>query len=166
MATYYFAYGADMDPEELNLHHDRHRRPRMSFAKSTPASLKGYRLTCDIASKYRHAGIFNVVVDPLETVHGVIYELHPGDSVSIAAMKEGEDAGYALSVLPVKTRKGETIPAVVLHAGKNTVELKPSAAYLDIVIAAAKRHGLPIEWIQQLEARRLGSKAAPAAQSN
>ena|SRR5258706_3614017 len=159
MATYYFAYGADMDSEELNLQHDRHRRPRTSFAKSTPAILKGYRLICDITSKYRHSGIFNVVQDSRSTVHGVIYELHPGDSVSMAAMKEGEDADYALSVLPVKTRTGEDIPAVVLHAKQAPQELKPSTAYLDIVIGAAKRHGLSTDWIQQLEARRLSSKA-------
>jgi hypothetical protein len=158
MATYYFAYGADMDIDEINLHHDRHRRPRISFTKSTPAVLKGYRLVCDIASKYRQAGIFNVVEDPDGTVHGVIYELRPGDSVSIAAMKEGEDADYSLSVLPVKTRKGEDIPAIVLHAKGNPKELAPSQDYLTIVIRAAKRHGIPAEWIKHLDAQRPSSK--------
>src|SRR5437763_341259 len=99
-----------MDTDDLNLHHDRHRRPRIRFSKSTPAVLKGYRLRCDIASKYRHAGIFNVIPDPMSAVHGVIYELQPGDTISITAMKEGEVADYSLSVLSVKTREGEDIP--------------------------------------------------------
>src|ERR1700730_7247565 len=105
MATYYFAYGADMDIGELDLQHDRRRRPRLRFAKSTAATLPGYRLICDIASHFRQGGIFNVIPDPAATVHGVIYTLHPGDTISVAAMKEGDVAKYALSILPVKTKK-------------------------------------------------------------
>ena len=154
MATYYFAYGADMDAEELDLQHDRRRQPRLRFAKSTPAVLKGYRLICDIASKSRRGGIFNVIPDPLSVVHGMIYELHPGDTISITAMKEGDVAEYALSLLPVKTRKGEDIPALVLHAKEDKKQLKPSNTYLDIVIRAARQHGLPSEWVQHLETLR------------
>lgn len=158
MATYYFAYGADMDANDLDLHHDRRRRPRLRFAKSTPAVLSGYRLACDIASKYRRAGIFNIRKDPVGMVHGVVYELHPGDTVSIASLKEGEKAQYALSLLPVKTTQGEDIPALVLHAKEGVKELKPSHSYLDIVIGAARHHKLPSEWIQFLGTFRLPSK--------
>jgi hypothetical protein len=155
MSTYYFAYGADMDADELDLHHDRRRRPRLHFAKSTPAVLKGYRLICDISSKYRRAGIFNVVPDSQSNVCGVIYELHPGDTLSIVALKEGEEADYALSLLPVKTTRGEEIPALVLHAEPGASKLKPSDAYLDIVIKAARHHKLASDWIDQLKTWRV-----------
>ena len=150
MATYYFAYGADMDSNELDQQHDRRRQPRLRFAKSTPAILKGYRLICDIASTRRRGGIFNVVPDPISVVHGMIYELHPGDTISISALKEGDVAEYALSLLPVKTRKGEDIPALVLHAKEDKKQLKPSASYLDVVIRAARNHKLPTDWVRQL----------------
>src|SRR5207237_4375719 len=69
MATYYFAYGADIDSEQLDLQQDRRRRRRMNFARSAPAVLEGYRLVCDIASKSWRGTIFNVLPDPTAAVH-------------------------------------------------------------------------------------------------
>ena len=143
-----------MDAGELDLQHDRRRQPRIRFAKSTPAVLKGYRLICDIASKTRRGGIFNVIPDPISEVHGMIYELCPGDTLSISVLKEGDIAKYSLSVQSVRTRMGEEIPALVLHAQEDRKQLKPSNAYLDIVIKAARQHRLPPEWVQHLETLR------------
>jgi hypothetical protein len=148
--TYYFAYGADMDMEELNFQQDRRRRLRMRFAKSVPAFLKGYRLVCDIESKHWLGGIFNVVPDPASRVYGVRYELHPGDTISIGAIKEGHAAEYGLSLLPVQTLSGEESPALFLHAKPAKKPLPPSAAYHHVVLKAAKAHRLPAEWIETL----------------
>jgi hypothetical protein len=155
MPTYYFAYGADMDSKELDLQHDRRRRPRLRFARSAVATLPGHRLICDISSKNRRGGIFNVVPDASSNVYGMIYELHPGDTISVAALKEGENADYELSLQPVKTvKKGDQLAALVLHAKPAKKQIKPSGAYLDIVIKAARSHSLPAEWVQFLETLR------------
>lgn len=158
MATFYFAYGADMDAAELDLHHDRKRRPRLRFARWNPAVLKGYRLVCDIASSYRKAGIFNVVPDPGSSVYGVLYELSPGDTISVTTLKEGDKARYELSLLPIETLRGLNATALVLHAVPDKKTLAPSDAYVDIVARAARHHGLPAEWVRRLE----GMKASPA----
>jgi len=151
MATYYFAYGADMDSVELDLQHDRRRRPRIRFVSSEPATLQGYRLVSDITSRVRRGGIFNVIPDPTASVSGAVYELRAGDTISVAVMKEGEIAKYELSLLPVKTHKGKVISALVLHAQPEKKQLKPTPDYLEIVIRAARKHKLPLEWIKYLQ---------------
>jgi hypothetical protein len=149
--TYYFAYGVDMDSVELDLQLDRRRRPRLRFARTTRASLPGYRLICDIASRTHHGGVFNIIPEPTSTVHGVVYELHPGDTITVGAIKLGETARYALSLLPVTTRTGEVVSALVLHAAPEKKQLAASQSYLDIVLRAARNHGLPATWLQYLK---------------
>jgi cation transport regulator ChaC len=149
--TYYFAYGVDMDTDELDLQLDRRRRPRLRFARTTRASLAGYRLICDIASRTHHGGVFNIVPDPTSTVHGVVYELHPGDTITVGAIKLGETAHYVLSLLPVTMRTGDVVTALVLHANPEKKQLAASQTYLDIVLRAARAHGLPASWLQHLK---------------
>ena len=151
MAQYYFAFGADMDPEDLGLRCEVRRRQRIRFAKSTPAVLKGYRLLCNIPSLYRRGGIFNIVADAKSSVHGVVYELHPGDCISTAMIKEGEGKEYLLAVVTVQTSQGENIPALALRANSESKALQPAPAYLKIVVQAAQRHRLPPEWISRLQ---------------
>jgi len=153
MATYYFAYGSDMDSHELDLQHDRRRRPRMRFADSSPAVLSGYRLVCNLPSKYQSGGVLNLVPDASARVCGVAYELHPGDTISVSVLKQGETE-CVLSLLPVKTKKGETLQALVFHTKADAKPLIPSAIYLDTVVKAAKKHKLSADWIQQLETLR------------
>jgi hypothetical protein len=152
MAQYYFAYGADLDPEDLGLRCEYRRRQRIRFAKSTPAVLKGFRLVCNIQSQYRRGGIFNILPDPSSEVHGVIYELLPGDAISAMMIKEGESSNYLLAVNTVRTSKGEEIQALVLRADAKSKSLTPSPAYLNVVIQAARHHHLPPEWIAKLSA--------------
>jgi len=151
MASYYFAYGADLDPEDLALRCEIRRRHRVRFAKSKPAVLKGFRLTCNIPSHYRQGGIFNIVPDPNDAVHGVVYELHAGDSLSTGIMKEGESTNYALAVHRVRTARGKNLQALVLRAEATNKQLAPSPEYLQIVLRAAQRHRLPSRWIQTLK---------------
>ncbi len=151
MATYYFAYGADLDPEDLGLRCSMRRRQHVRFAKSTPAYLKGYKLTANIPSHYRQGGIFNITPDPEGTVHGAVYELHAGDTISAAMMKEGEGASYLLAVETVHAAKGKTFQALVLRADAAGKTLMPSQSYLDVVLKAAKKHKLPAEWIATLQ---------------
>jgi len=153
MPTYYFAYGADLDPEDLGLRCEMRRRQRVRFAKSTPAVLKDYRLICNIPSHYRRGGIFNITPEPGGAVHGAVYELHPGDAISAVMIKEGESTSYLLAIDTVHTAKGKTVQALVLRGDATSKPLIPAQGYLDIVIKAAKRHGLPAEWIASLHAR-------------
>lgn len=154
MKAYYFAYGADMDMAELNLQQDRRRRPRLRFAKSQPAVLKGYRLICDIESKVWGGGIFNVVPDPESSVYGVRYELHPGDTISVSSLNEGPGAKFGLSLQPVQALKGESSPALLLVAKAEKAGLSPSAPYHKVVVNAAKAHRLPATWIEHLHTLR------------
>jgi|GEM_PF-3056040 hypothetical protein len=151
MKQYYFAYGADMDPEDLELRCDMRRRQRVRFARSYKAVLEGFRLVCNLHSTYRRGGIFNLAVDPKGIVHGVAYELHPGDTISSMMIKEGESKNFLLSVMSVRVGRS-VIPALVLRAEPTGKMLRPDPTYLKIVIEAARRHRLPQEWISSLKA--------------
>lgn len=151
MAQYYFAYGADMDLDDLGLRCDLRRRQRIQFAKWFPAVLPGYELYCNIPSSYRSGGIFNVIPNPKAQVHGVVYELHAGDTISTMMVKEGQSKSYLLHILEVKTVKGKLHPALVLQGTPTSRKLKPSPAYVDVVIDAARKHRLPAEWIAHLQ---------------
>src|SRR5205814_7775295 len=96
-------------------------------------------------------GIFNILRDRAGVVHGVVYELHPGDAISAAMIKEGESASYLLAVDSVQTVKGKTLQALILRADAKGKPLIPSPTYLEVVIRAARRHHLPPEWIAQLQ---------------
>jgi hypothetical protein len=150
MAQYYFAYGADLDPEDLGLRCEIRRRQRIRFAKSTPALLKGFKLVCNIPSHYRKGGIFNIVPDPTGVVHGVVYELHAGDAISTAMLKEGEGLNYLLAINSVCTAQGKILQALVLRAEAKSKVLLPTPQYLQIVVRAAERHRLPAEWVSHL----------------
>jgi hypothetical protein len=151
MPQYYFAYGADLDPEDLGIRCEVRRRQRIRFAKSTPATLKGFRLICNIPSHYRRGGIFNIIPDPAGVVHGAVYELHPGDAISTSVLKEGEGVNYLLAVNTVRTSKGKDLPAMIMRAEATSKALTPSPSYLQVVIRAAKKHGLPAAWIASLQ---------------
>jgi hypothetical protein len=150
VAQYYFAYGADMDIDDLGLRCELRRRGRMRFARSTAGFIKGFSLVCNITSRHRQGGIFNIVPDPAGAVHGVLYELHPGDLISTTLIREGESKSYYLAACEVTTRSGKVHPAVVLCGDAKSKALKPTPSYVDVVSKAAQNHGLPREWIETL----------------
>jgi len=141
-----------MDMTDLLHRCDQRRRNHVRFVSSVPAVLKGYRLVSNVFSRDRQSGILNIVPDPKGTVHGVVHELPAGDALSARDLAEGEPHTFRLVTATVTTARGKDVPASVLVASVKTKSIfRPSDSYMQLVIKAAKEHGLPSSWIEKLE---------------
>lgn len=132
----YFAYGSNMD------------RAAMQARCPNSRALGRARLA-------RHsffimsAGYASVKCDPRMQVHGVLYDLALSD---IPGLDRYEDVGrglYNKVVQPVLRESGAPVRALV-YVGRSQGEGKPSGAYLDAIIAAAKDWSLPAAYLSHL----------------
>ena len=101
--------------------------------------LPGYRFVI------ARAGLAGVDPDPSSDVHGVLWRLSPADVAALDAF-EGVDEGLYRKV--VFSIDGGP---VLLYVPEDRERGTPAPAYLSSVIAAAKRHGLPEDYVKELE---------------
>lgn len=129
----YFAYGANMDTTGM-----AGRCPGASLLG--PTRLPGYRFVI------ARAGFAGLDPDPSSDVHGVLWQLTPQDVTALDAY-EGVDEGlYRKAVFSI-----DGGPALV-YVPADRERGKPTAAYLSAVVAAAKRHGFPGDYVREIEA--------------
>jgi gamma-glutamylcyclotransferase (GGCT)/AIG2-like uncharacterized protein YtfP len=123
----YFAYGANMDVAAMAARCPHSRAIGL-------ARLPRHRLI--ISSD----GYANVVRDPRMIVHGLLWDLALSD-VSILDRFEDVPRLYSKVMQPVLTEAG--IRRALIYVGKATGVGRPRPGYLDAVLAAATRLGLP-----------------------
>lgn len=145
MAVSYFAYGSNMAPNVIVT-----LCPGSRFLGA--ACLADYRLAFTRRSRKTGTGVADIVQAPGQTVWGVLYEIRD-DELAAIDRKEGYDWAYTRIVLPVRLRVGGPERTAVIYTvrSKDPTEIPPSRQYLDRIIAAARRRGLPGTYIQQLE---------------
>jgi gamma-glutamylcyclotransferase (GGCT)/AIG2-like uncharacterized protein YtfP len=140
----YFAYGSNMDRAAMRL-----RCPGShALGRARLARHKFFIMGSGYAS---------VKCDPRMDVHGVLYELALSD---IPGLDRYEDVGrglYKKLTQPVLRDTGSPVRALI-YVGSSQVEGKPSSAYLNAVIAAAKDWVLPEAYVSYLAS--LGEAAA------
>ncbi len=144
MSTLYFAYGSNMDPQEIG----RHCR---SAHRLGAARLDGFRLAFTRRSIRSGSGVADVVRDGDQVVWGVLYELHDGDLKALDA-KEGLGWAYTRRREPVVlgfdgSRHEAHVYTVLL---KEQDPVPPAREYLERMIAAGTRNGLPASYISML----------------
>lgn len=81
-------------------------------------------------------------------VHGVIYEI-PASEKPRLDKAEGLGAGYEEKQVVVETSAGR-ISALVYYATKIDVSLTPFTWYKALVVAGAREHALPAEYVAAL----------------
>lgn len=124
----YFAYGANLD--------------RTAMACRCPSSrvlgtavLPGYRFIV------MAAGYATVVPDAIGAVHGLLWDLAPGDMPALDAFEEVERGLYRRVTLPIL--HGMTkVEALVYQAAQATPGVA-QPGYMEAVIAAAEAAALP-----------------------
>ena len=143
--VWYFAYGSNLWIDQKR---DRTGAIRQGSERPRIARLPDYRLAFNKrgASGEVYA---NLVPCPRETVVGVIYRC---DAAAMAEMDRRE-GGYDRQWVRVATADGTTVEAITYIArdGNTTAERPPSSEYLTKIITGARQHGLPQEYIQQIE---------------
>jgi gamma-glutamylcyclotransferase len=136
MAMEYFAYGSNMDEEVMQARCPAHRFVGV-------ARLDGHRLAFTRRSVRTGTGS--------RTVWGVLYEVDP-EGLRALDRKEGHGWAYERQRRGVHLladgSKHDAITYTVLH--KEPQEVPPSRSYLEGLIAAARRRGLPEPYISTL----------------
>lgn len=88
--------------------------------------------------------------DASSTVYGVLYEV-PDDLTNLDKA-EGAGKGYERTTMDVLREDGTSVTAIVYIATKTQQKLAPYTWYHDYVVAGAREHNLPADYIAQLKA--------------
>jgi gamma-glutamylcyclotransferase len=150
--TWYFAYGSNLSVYQKTVRTGTIREARR-------CRLHGYRLAFNKWSDSRGL-CANIVPDEAATVWGVAYLC---DEAAIAELDDCEGVAgghYRHEHVAVVTDAGDVLEALTYVAGEDHVgeEGRPSRTYLDRILAGARQHGLPEEYVRQI--LELGSRAS------
>jgi hypothetical protein len=147
--SWYFAYGSNLC-REIFL-----ERRGMRPLASRRARLDGHRLTFDLPVGPGERGVANLVPDPTAATWGACYLLDAAACERLDGT-EGVHLGYYRRLaVTVVTDDGECLAAFAYQGAAAVAGRKPSARYLGLILAGAREHGLPAEWIRHLEGLEL-----------
>jgi gamma-glutamylcyclotransferase len=146
MRSLYFAYGSNMDEAHMRAH-----CPSSRCIGS--ARLGGHRLAFTRRSVMSGTGVADVVADPGEAVWGVLYELDGGDLQALDR-KEGNGWAYAREQKRVRLVADSSVHSAIVYTVmvREPDGVLPSREYLERLIGAAERHGLPSGYVAALRA--------------
>jgi hypothetical protein len=115
-----------------------------------PAELPGHRLAFLRRSIRWQGGAADIVPADGESVWGVLWELPLG----LGELDAKEAAGDAYRRRRVEVvAAGRPTSAVAYEViEKESLEVAPTRAYLDTLLAGGREHGLPESWLLRIEA--------------
>jgi len=117
--------------------------------------LHGFELRFDLPVGPGERGVANVAPLERSSVWGVAYRLTHPDAERLDRTEGVHHGAYARLAVQVSATRGEVIPAFTYHSGRGVVGRKPSRRYLALILAGARHHGLPGEWVERLRAFEL-----------
>ena len=142
---WYFGYGSNMDPRTFL------GRRSMQPLSSQPGQLEGFELCFDLAVGPGERGVANVCKRPGGQVWGVLYCLRTEESLRLDRT-EGVHRGHYVR-LPVEVKaEGGPRSAFTYHSARGRPGRKPSRRYLGLLLAGARHHRLPPEYLETLRA--------------
>jgi len=124
-----------------------------------PGVLRGYSLKWHKSGR-DGSGKCDVVVEPQAAVHGVLYEILPAEKHALDRA-EGLGSGYDEQWVHVE-HQGKVVCAYIYRASSLDPSLAPYGWYKALVLAGARQHCLPAEYIAALEA--VAARVDPDAQ--
>jgi len=140
MKKFYFAYGSNMDQNQMN---SRCPNPKLLGV----AILKGYKFVYDGCSYKRKGAVANIVESPDEIVYGALYEISINDEKRLDNY-EGYCKSYDKKTVKVKDSEGREYEAMVYYRYPKEEGL-PSNEYENIVVNAGRKLGLPEDYIEK-----------------
>jgi cation transport regulator ChaC len=144
--VHYFGYGSNVDPGTFL------GRRRMRPLETVVARLDDWELLFDLPVGPGERGVANVRPRPGAHVWGVVYRITRAQAVHLDRTEGVDRGGYRRVWVEVAVAGGESRRAYTLHAPHARGDRKPSRRYLGLLLAGARHHGLPDEWIATLRA--------------
>jgi len=159
----YFAYGSNMNPDQMRSRAPGHRVVGL-------AALKEHRLAFPVYSNEWGGGVSSIQLHHGETVWGVLYEVSEEE---IKTLDRFEGYRGPANQHNVYDREHVTVELVRpddgsfprrvradLYVARPSNPSPPSRRYLDTLIAGSRHHRLPEEYITQLSAVPVMSEKA------
>ena len=156
-AIWYFGYGSNMSPAIF------HERRQMRPLAVRWGWLEGYQLCFNIPVGPGERGVANVEPAAGARICGVVYLL-PAAECDRLDRTEGVHVGLYQRI-PVSVQvAGACLSAFTYQSRLTHDGRKPSARYMGLLLAGARHHGLPAEYIAHLESFELAWDERVAAQ--
>lgn len=146
----YFAYGSNMDSEDLANWCSRKGYSAIEPVKTQRAILNGHFLSFDFFSRLgRHGGAANITNDRECQVPGILMWLEDREKTKIRE-KEGPST-YEEIPVSVESEDGvlhhDVLTYRVFPERREHRSVKPTHEYKNIMIKGAEDHRLPKDWI-------------------
>jgi len=143
---WYFAYGSNLDPGTFL------GRRRMRPLDTRVAVLEDFALRFDLPVGPGERGVGNVVACAGERVWGALYLLTLTEAARLDRTEGVHHGAYTrLEVVP-RAADGAALAAFTYTSWRRREGRKPSRRYLGLLLAGARHHGLPDDWIARLRA--------------
>lgn len=139
MRVLYFAYGSNMFSERL-------RSRITSLTIIGRASLKDRKMVFNKRSK-DGSGKANLVESPGNVTWGVLYEINAQDLDTLDKI----EGGYTRVAVRLQVPDGDDVEAVTYVSEDLTNDSRPYRWYKKLLLAGAREHNLPQEYIAYLE---------------
>lgn len=133
----YFAYGMNMDVAAM-----AHRCPGAKLIGR--GSLPGFRFGIN------PKGVATVIADRDSTVFGLIWDLPPRDELSLDAFEGVRDGHYRKRRYQARLEGDDDPLACMVYQATRDRPARPRRGYLETVIKAAAREGLPETYVNEL----------------
>lgn len=133
---YHFAYGSNMVNKQMG-----ERCPDAVFVSI--ATLRGYRFTINTY------GVASVVPDTSGEVYGILWNISKGDEKSLAVYEGVRWETYRKDYVDIETQDGKLSSVLIYIAGDSDIGY-PLDGYMERIISAAEKHGLPEKYIEEL----------------
>ncbi|HTR56146.1 MAG TPA: gamma-glutamylcyclotransferase family protein [Kofleriaceae bacterium] len=149
-----FAYGSNMDVDDLRSWFIANGHHKARIERCEPATLPGFRLVWNYYSQSRKGGAANIERFAGAVLPGVALHVN-GAGLAAIDRKEGHPNYYSRGDVPVRAQLigGTSVEAWVYVAVADrcrATEIPPTRAYLDMMIRAAERVGLPAAHVEML----------------
>lgn len=151
----YFAYGSNLDPEQMRLRCPGHRVVGL-------AELRDHRLSFPLTSHDWGGGVAGLAVAHGESVWGVVYQLTAEDLASLDRYEHFVGPGDQHNLYDRETVSVQLVRAdddsfprrlqAWTYLARQANPSPPSRRYLDAIIAGARHHRLPDDYVARLAA--------------
>jgi cation transport regulator ChaC len=143
---WYFAYGSNLDPGTFL------GRREMRPLESRVGVLSGFQLRFDLPVGPGERGVANVAPLPGDVVWGVAYLLTHPEAERLDRTEGVHRGAYLRLSVEVRDTASSLLPAFTYHSSRGIAGRKPSRRYLGLILAGARHHGLPVEYVERLRA--------------
>lgn len=149
----YFAYGSNMDKDDLDKWCVKHNHPIVEFLDTNPARLSGYKLCFNHFSKGRDAGAANIMECNNSIAYGLLISLKVCYKSTLES-KEGSPYCYNECFVDIETFKGvvekDVLTFKLLKEKERKEHQPPSNYYMNLILKNAEKYKFPPDYINYL----------------